>query len=106
MASLRQVTSIAVNTETTILSADAANFLDIYGITLANRSATDVDVTIKDATGGTTVWRWAIKAGTTFGFMRDRKQGEAQSLKNNNWTATVSAAITALEVTVHAVQRQ
>lgn len=104
MASNRQVVAVAVTAETTIVTADAANFLDIYGMTVSNRSVTDLDVIIKDSTGGTNVWRWAIKAGATFGFMRDIKQGERQSAKNQNWTITLSSA-NAVDVTTHFVQR-
>lgn len=104
MASNRQVTAVAATTETTIVTADAANFLDIYGITVSNRSVTDADVIIRDATAGTIVWRWAVKAGSTFGFVRDIKQAERQSAKNQNWTIVLSAALT-FDITTHFVQR-
>lgn len=105
MAKNRQFTPVAVTAETTIVTADAAYCLDIYGITVSNRSVTDLDVIIKDATGaGTNVWRWAVKAGSTFGFMRPIKDAEAQTAKANNWTITLSSANT-VDVTAHFVQR-
>lgn len=105
MARGRQVTSVAVNTETTIVTADAAYALDLYSLTVANRSVTDVDVIIKDATGGSQVWRWAIKGGTSFGFRGTMKDPSFQTAKNANWTITVSSAVTAIEVTAEYVQR-
>lgn len=104
MASNRQVTAVAVTAETPIVTAAAAKFLDIYSLFISNRSVTDLDVIIRDSTGGTIVWRWAIKAGATFGFVRDIKQAERQSAVNNNWTIVLSSANT-VDVTAHFVER-
>lgn len=106
MASNRQFTAVAGTAETTIVTASATKFLDMYGLFISNRSVTDLDVTIRDATGAATpVWRWAIKAGATFGFVRDIKQGERQSAINNNWTIVLSSA-NAVDITAHFVERQ
>lgn len=104
MASNRQVTAVAVTAETPIITADTANFLDVYGLIIGNYSAVDLDAIIKDSVGGTVVWRVPIKAGTTYIFSRDIKQAERQTNKNQSWTITLSSANTVL-VTAHFVQR-
>lgn len=91
--------------ENTILALDANNAHDIYFISVGNRSATDVDVILRDTTGGATKYRWAVKAGATFGFVRELAAARRQSAKNSNWTIQVSAAVTAIDVSVEAIKR-
>jgi hypothetical protein len=95
-----QQTSITVSTETTIVTAAGSGvFADLYGLVLANRSATGVYVTIKDATAGTTRSIFYVPANDTRGFTLDAGSAVPQAAANNNWTATVSSAVTAIEVT-------
>lgn len=95
-----QQTQISNSTsETTIVTADASNKLDIYGLILANTGSTATTVTIKDATAGTTRAKIYVPAGDTRGFWGPTDSGLVQASANNNWTATCSAATTALEVT-------
>lgn len=85
--------------ETTIVTANATHALDLYGLILANSSATATTVTIKDSTGGTTRAVIQVPAGETRGFMLPMDSGIPQAAANNNWTATSSASITSLFVT-------
>lgn len=95
-----QQTSVSNTTsETTIVTAVASTFLDVYGLILANTGASTTKVTIKDATAGTT--RAVIEVPTleTRGFMLPVDSAIPQSAVNNNWTVTCGTATTALEVT-------
>src|SRR5215472_13372071 len=95
-----QQTSITSASETTIVTAGSSGvFQDLYGLVLANRSATGVYVTIKDATAGTTRSVIYCPANDTRGFMLPVDSAIPQASAANNWTATVSSAVTAIEVT-------
>lgn len=95
-----QVTTITNSTaETTIVTAVASNFLDLYGLIVTNTSATAVNVAIKDATAGTTRMNIAVPANETRGFMLPACDGHKQAAVNNNWTATVSASVTSVIIT-------
>lgn len=96
-----QKTTITSSTaETTILTAVASTFLDVYSIQIANTSGTACNVTIKDATAGTTRFIYAIPAGDTRGFAVDADSASIQAAVNNNWTATCSASVASIEITV------
>jgi hypothetical protein len=98
-------TAITVNTETTIIAAGAAGvFNDLYGLILANSSATATTVTIKDATGGTTRAVIVVPAGETRGFMLPVDSAIPQAAAASAWTATCSTAVTTLNVTALWVQ--
>lgn len=77
-------------TETTIVTAAASVFHDLRGLILANGSTTDVEVDIRDDTGGTVIMTFAVKAGTTGGAMF--VQSTPQTATNKNWTAKCSAS--------------
>lgn len=95
-----QVTTITSSTsETTIATAVASTFLDLYGIIITNTSATAVNVAIKDATAGTTRFNIAVPAGDTRGFMLPEGGAMKQSAVNNNWTATCSASVASVVIT-------
>jgi hypothetical protein len=95
-----QTTSITLATENTILTTGGAGvFQDLYGLVLTNSSATPVTVAIKDSTGGTTRFTFAVPAGDTRGFMLPVDSAVKQAVANNNWTATVSSAISTMLVT-------
>lgn len=98
---IQQTTTITTSTaETTVLTAVASTFLDVYGVVIANSSATGANVTFKDATAGTTRFTIYVPAGDTRGFMLTESGAYNQAVVNNNWTATSSASITSLFVTV------
>ncbi len=95
-----QQTQISNSTsETTIVTAVASTFLDLYGLILANSGASATTVTVKDDTAGTTRAKIVVPAGETRGFMLPCDAGIPQAVVNKPWTATCSAATTALEVT-------
>ena len=95
-----QDTTITASTaETTIVTQTTSIFNDLYGLILANSSATATNVTIKDSTGGTTRAVIYVPAGDTRGFMLPAGSGIPQATVNTNWTATSSASITSLFVT-------
>jgi hypothetical protein len=95
-----QATTITSTTETTIVTAGAAGvFQDVYAITLANSSATACYVSLKDATAGTTRMVIYVPAGDTRGFTVPVDSAMPQAVAANNWTATLSAAVTSIYVT-------
>jgi hypothetical protein len=103
----RQVTTITSSTaETTIVTADADELLDIYRLTIANTSATACVVTIKDATAGTTVWVWAVPAGQSVGFSGPLDAAEPQSAVNNNWTATCGTSVASIVITASYIKNK
>lgn len=95
-----QNTTITSSTsETTIVTAVASTFLDLYGLVLANKSASATQVTLKDATAGTTRAVFYVPAGETRGFMLDAGSAIPQAAVNNNWTVTCGTSVDSLYVT-------
>lgn len=100
----RQTTTITASTsETTIVTAAASTFLDLYGLILANSGTTATTVQLRDATAGTVLATFYVPAGDTRGFMLPESAALAQTTVNTNWTAqcgssTSSMIITALYV--------
>ncbi len=94
----RSSTTITTSTaETTIISAIAATFIDVFRLIIANTSLTACNVTIRDATGGGTTIVFAVPAGETRGFSAgDLASAMNQGTVNNNWTATCSASVTSI----------
>ena len=102
---VQQHTTITASTaETTVLTAVSSIFLDVYGVIVANSSVTADVVTFKDSTGGTTRFVIAVPAGETRGFMLNESAAHNQATVNNNWTATSSASISSLDITMMAVE--
>jgi hypothetical protein len=96
-----QKTSITVATETTVVTAGGAGVLnDVYAIVVTNKSATSVFVDFKDATAGTTRMTLAAPANDTRGFTVPVDSAMVQAVAANNWTATVSSAVTSIEITM------
>jgi hypothetical protein len=96
-----QKTSITTNTETTVVTAGVAGvFNDVYAIVVTNKSATAVFVDFKDATAGTTRMTLAAPANDTRGFTVAVDSAMVQAAAANNWTATVSSAVTSIEITM------
>ena len=96
-----QKTSITTNTETTVVTAGAAGvFQDVYAIVVTNKSATAVSVDFKDATAGTVRMTLAAPANDTRGFTVTVDSAMVQAVAANNWTATVSSAVTSIEITM------
>ncbi len=98
VSAVKKATTITSTTaETTIVTADASFKLDLYGLYISNKSATAVQVLIKDATGaGTNNFTIHVPAGDMRGFTTTPEAGVPQTTANNNWTATSSAAVDSL----------
>lgn len=95
-----QQTSISNSTsETTIVTAVASTFLDLYGLILANTGATTTKVSIRDDTAGTVRAIIEVPTLETRGFMLPVDSAIPQTAVNKNWTATCASATTAMEVT-------
>lgn len=95
----QQTTITASTAETTIITADATYFLDVYSIIVTNTSATATNVTIKDSTAGTTRVVIAVPANDIRGFALPVDSAHKQATVNNNWTATSSASVSSLQIT-------
>lgn len=86
--------------EITIVSAGAAGIKqDVYGLVIANISATAVNVIIRDSTGGPERFTFAIPAGNTAGFTLPAADGHEQQTAANNWTAQCSASVASVKIT-------
>jgi hypothetical protein len=96
-----QATTITASTsETTVLTAVAATFLDITAVVVANSSATPTEVTFKQSTGGTTRFVLACPANDQVVFTPPRPINQAAV--NENWTATCADSVTSIFVYVQA----
>lgn len=96
----RQVTTITSSTaETTIVTAVASTFLDVYRIVITNTSATACNVTIRDATAGSAIETIAVPAGETRGWSGPESAASNQTTVNNNWTATCGTSVASIIVT-------
>jgi hypothetical protein len=97
---VQETTITSSTSETTIVTAVASTFLDVYSIILANSGASATKVTIKDSTAGTTCMVFYMPSGETRGFVVDPSGAVPQATVNNNWTATCSNSTASLDVTV------
>jgi len=96
-----QTTTItASTTETTIVTAIASTFIDVYGVILANTGSTATSVTIRDVIAGTSRGQVYVPAGDTRGFMLPIDAAWKQATVNTAWTAQCSASTSSLVVTV------
>lgn len=100
----QQTTITASTSETTVLTAVASNFLDVYGVIVANSSTTIVNVTFKDSTSGTTRFNIVVPGGETRGFMLPESGAHSQAATNTNWTATCGTSVTSILITMLAVK--
>lgn len=86
---VHQHTQISNSTsETTILTQAASTFHDLVQLVITNQTATAVNVTIKDSTGGTT--RMVIALAASGGAVLNFARPVPQATINGNWTATLS----------------
>jgi hypothetical protein len=96
-----QKTSITTTAETTVVTAGAAGvFNDVYAIVVTNKSATGVSVDFRDATAGTVRMTLYAPATDTRGFTVAVDSAMVQAAAANNWTATLSAGVTSIEITM------
>jgi hypothetical protein len=95
----KQLTAITTNTATTVVTAGGVNnFQDVYAIVVTNTSATSVTVTFNDGTSNVMVL--AAPAGDTRGFTVPVDSAISQTASNTAWTATVSSAVTSINITM------
>jgi hypothetical protein len=99
LKAVQKTTITSSTSETTIVTAIASTFCDLYSLIIANTSATACNVTIKDATAGTTRMILACPAGDTRGFTVPVDSAIPQATVNTNWTATCSASVASIEIT-------
>lgn len=96
-----QFTTITSSTaETTVITAVASTFLDVYGCIVENTSATASKVTFKDSTSGTTQFEIYVPAGDTRGFMLSAGDGFKQTTVNTNWTATCGTSVASIVISM------
>lgn len=94
-----QFTTITSSTgETTVVTAVASTFLDVYGVIVENTSATACKVTFKDSTAGTTQFEIYVPAGDTRGFTLSESAAFKQTTVNNNWTATCGTSVASIVI--------
>lgn len=95
--------TLTTTTETTIIAAGGAGvFRDLVFLSLSNESASEVRVDIADSTAGADVMSIDLAAdggGAIIPFPVPFKQTTA----NNNWTATLSSAVSSVYITAIAV---
>ncbi len=103
---VHQHTQIASSSsETTILTAGASGvFHDLTQLVITNQTATAVNVTIKDATSGTTRMVIALPAAAGGGVVIPFPVPAPQASAANNWTATLSSAAVTVNFYVQAVK--
>lgn len=104
LKAVQQTTITSSTAETTIVTSVASTFLDLYGLIIANTSATGTTCTIKDATSGTTRAVIYVPPTDTRGFMLPVSAGIPQASAGNNWTLTSSASVASLQITALTVQ--
>jgi len=95
---MQETTITSSTAETTIVSQTASTFNDLYGLTVANSSATATKVTLKDSTGGTTRWVGYVPAGDMRGFMLPVDSALPQATVNTNWTLTCTTSVASIDV--------
>ena len=96
-----QFTTITSSTsETTVITAVASTFLDVYGCIVENTSASGSKVTFKDSTAGTTQFEIYVPAGDTRGFMLPESAAFKQTTVNNNWTATCGTSVASIVISM------
>lgn len=102
----RQSTTITSSTtETTIVTAVASTFNDLYGLVVANTSATATEVVIRDTTAGTAVMSIHVPAGDTRGFTLPVDSAVPQAAVNTNWTAQCSTSVASVKIMAMVVRR-
>lgn len=86
--------TLANTTETTLIAAVAATFLDIVSVTIINTSATATQVDFRDSTGGTIRWSAYVPPTDMRGIVLPVPI--PQNAVNNNWTAKLVTAVSSI----------
>lgn len=90
--------------ETTLIAQVAAIFVDVYGIIVANTSATGCEVVFRDTTAGTPRFSIEVPAGDTRGFMLPESAAYKQATVNTNWTAQAGTSVASIKINALYVQ--
>ncbi|MGJ4888944.1 hypothetical protein ACQR1Y_12160 [Bradyrhizobium sp. HKCCYLRH3099] len=101
----QQKTTITTTTETAITAAGGANvFVDLYGLIVTNTSAAAVTVTFRDVVGGTARFSITVPANDTRGFMLPAADAVTQSTANSQWSATLGASATSIDIATFTIK--
>lgn len=96
----RKKTTITNTTETAITDAGGVGiYCELYGLIIANTSATGVTVTIRDKTSTGVQTLIYVPPTETRGFMLPSADGMPQLEPNQAWTAQLSGSVTSIEIT-------
>ena len=98
--------TVSTTTETTLLTAATSTvFHDLTHLSCTNTSATIVRVDVRDATAGTVRQSWSL-AASGGGFTTPFRPPWPQTTAANNWTITLSGAVTDVRCQVQAVKNK
>jgi hypothetical protein len=84
--------------ETTLIAATAGVKHDLYGLIIANISATACEVDFRDTTGGAVRFSFEIPPNETRGFMLASSDGYDQVTANTNWTAQCVTSVASIKI--------
>lgn len=91
-------TLTSTTTETTIITAVASTFLDLYGLIIENTSATATEVSFRDVAAGSVRFAFEIPAGDTRGFMLPESGAFKQASVNTAWTAQCGTSVASVKI--------
>lgn len=92
------LTLTSTTTETTLIAQIASTFIDVYGLIVANISATACEVIFRDTTAGTARFSIEVPAGDTRGFMLPESAAYKQTTVNTNWTAQCGTSVASIKI--------
>lgn len=93
-----QLTLTSTTAETTLITAVASTFLDVYGMIVENISGTVCEVEFRDDTAGTLRFSIEVPANDTRGFMLPSSDGYKQTTVNKNWTAKCITSVASIKI--------
>lgn len=94
----------STTTETTIVTAVASTFLDLYGLEIENTSATAVSVSFRDVTAGTVRFSYTVPPNDIRGFMLPESAAKKQATVNTAWTAQCGTSVASVNITAYYVK--
>lgn len=92
------LTLTSTTTETSLIAAVASTFIDLYGLIVANISATATEVVFRDVTAGTARFSIMVPAGETRGFMLPESAAYKQATVNTAWTAQCGTSVASIKI--------
>lgn len=94
----QQTTLTSTTTETTIVTAIGSTFCDLYGLIVANTSATATEVNFRDVIAGSVRFTVHVPAGDTRGFMLPESAAYKQATVNTAWTAQCATSVASIKI--------